>query len=127
MRRHPDDAGPPGRPEYMRSCDGHLVSLVARVGSGSRGERRCWSARPSASKTAASDRTATQIPARPRPPPPRPPPPAIIGTIDIGAVFKGYDKVKVLGEEFQAAALVKKNELMKFMTEMQQETEASRS
>ncbi len=53
----------------------------------------------------------------------KPPAPVTIGTIDMGVVFKSYDKVKAIGEEFQAAALVKKNELMKILTEAQSESE----
>jgi len=54
---------------------------------------------------------------------PKPPGPTIIGTVDLDAVFKGYEKVKADSEEFKSAALVKKNELMKLMTEAQQEQE----
>ena len=35
---------------------------------------------------------------------PKPAGPAVIGTVDIDAVFKGYDKVKADSEEFKAAA-----------------------
>lgn len=49
--------------------------------------------------------------------------PPVIGTVDIGAVLKGYEKVKVLSEEFKAAALAKQNELMKISQEAQQEAE----
>lgn len=48
-------------------------------------------------------------------------PPVSFGTIDMTDVFKKYDKVKVSGEEFKAAVLAKKGELMKAMEEMQQE------
>ncbi len=54
---------------------------------------------------------------------PKPLTPAIIGCVDIGAVFKGYDKVKVNSEEFKAAVIAKKNDLMKLMSEAQQESE----
>jgi outer membrane protein len=54
---------------------------------------------------------------------PRPPAPATVGSVDIAAVFKGYDKVKVNSEEFKSAVMAKKGELMKFMTEAQQESE----
>jgi outer membrane protein len=54
---------------------------------------------------------------------PRAPAPATFGSVDMAAVFKGYDKVKVNSEEFKAAVLGKKNELMKFMSEAQQEQE----
>ena len=54
---------------------------------------------------------------------PATPAPPIIGTVDIGAVLKGYEKVKVLSEEFKAAAMAKSNELMKLQAEAQQEAE----
>jgi outer membrane protein len=54
---------------------------------------------------------------------PSPPVPVTVGCVDMSAVFKGYDKVKVNSEEFKAAVLAKKNELMKFMAEAQQESE----
>ena len=49
--------------------------------------------------------------------------PPVIGTVDIEAVFKGYDKVKAQQEEFKAAAMAKHNELMKFQTEAQEEAQ----
>jgi Skp family chaperone for outer membrane proteins len=49
--------------------------------------------------------------------------PAVIGTVDLDAVFKGYDKVKADSEEFKSAAQVKKGELMKLQAEAQQEQE----
>src|SRR4051812_9780049 len=55
--------------------------------------------------------------------PANPPAPAAFGTVDMTAIFKGYDKVKVSGEEFKAAVMAKKNELMQVMTQMQTETE----
>ena len=54
---------------------------------------------------------------------PQPPAPVTVGCVDIGAIFKGYDKVKANSEEFRAAVMAKKNELMKFMAEAQQESE----
>jgi Skp family chaperone for outer membrane proteins len=54
---------------------------------------------------------------------PKPPAPPVIGSVDMAAIFKGYDKVKVNSEEFKAAVMAKKGELMKFMTEAQQESE----
>jgi len=52
---------------------------------------------------------------------PRPPVvPPVIGSIDVATVFKGYDKVKVTGEEFKTAVLAKKGELMKLQSEAQQ-------
>ena len=47
----------------------------------------------------------------------------VIGTIDMDAVFKNYDKVKVSSEEFKAAALARKGELQKIQAEAQQEAE----
>ncbi len=47
----------------------------------------------------------------------------MIGTVDLEAVFKGYEKVKAQGEEFEAAAMAKKKDLMKIQTEMAQEAE----
>lgn len=52
---------------------------------------------------------------------PQPPAPAVIGTVDIEAVFKNYDKVKTLQEEFKAAAMAKKNELLKIQADAQEE------
>jgi Skp family chaperone for outer membrane proteins len=46
-----------------------------------------------------------------------------IGTVDIEYVFKNYDKVKVANKEFNAAMLARKNDLMKIMSEAQQEAE----
>jgi outer membrane protein len=54
---------------------------------------------------------------------PQPPVPVTVGCVDMSAVFKGYDKVKVNSEEFKAAVLAKKGELMKCMAEAQQESE----
>ncbi|MHC5539953.1 OmpH/Skp family outer membrane protein [Singulisphaera rosea] len=47
----------------------------------------------------------------------------VIGTIDMSAVFKGYDKVKVLSEEFRAAVKAKEAEMMGLMQQMQKESE----
>jgi len=60
-------------------------------------------------------RQASSRPAAPSPP--------TFGTVDMSAVFKGYDKVKVNAEEFRAAATAKKAELTKLMQGMQQESE----
>ena len=57
------------------------------------------------------------------PAPVKPPDPATFGTIDMAAVFKGYDKVKTSSEEFKSAVMSKKNELMKLMSEAQQQSE----
>ncbi len=48
--------------------------------------------------------------------------PATFGSIDMTAVFKGYDKVKVSGEEFKAAVMAKKKDLMGIMEQMQTES-----
>ncbi len=45
------------------------------------------------------------------------------GWIDMGLVFKNYEKVKVISEEFQSAVMNKRNEIMKYAQEMQQESE----
>lgn len=47
----------------------------------------------------------------------------VIGTIDLDAVFKSYEKVKYANEEFQAAMVAKRGELMKLQQEFAQETE----
>jgi len=47
----------------------------------------------------------------------------VIGTIDMDAVFKSYDKVKVSSEEFKAAALARKGDLQKIQADAQQEAE----
>jgi outer membrane protein len=54
---------------------------------------------------------------------PKTPVPPVIGTIDLDAVFKNYEKVKVSSEEFRAAAMAKKNDLMKIQAEATQEAE----
>ncbi len=51
------------------------------------------------------------------------PVPPVIGTIDMDAVFKNYEKVKVSSEEFKAAALARKADLQKIQQEAQQEGE----
>jgi Skp family chaperone for outer membrane proteins len=62
-----------------------------------------------------ANNTSTANPATPVPP--------VIGTIDLDSVFKNYEKVKVSSEEFRAAAMSKKNDLMKIQAEAQQEAE----
>jgi outer membrane protein len=62
----------------------------------------------------------TSNPARAEPPAPVSP---VIGTIDVDAVFKGYDKWKVTNNEFQAAVLARQNELMKLKSEAQEEAQ----
>jgi outer membrane protein len=56
-------------------------------------------------------------------PKPQAPTPVTVGCVDISQVFKGYDRVKFNSEEFKAAVMGKKNELMKLMAEAQQESE----
>jgi outer membrane protein len=67
-----------------------------------------------------ANNTGAAAPAQPVRTPPAPVPP-VFGTVDIEAVFKGYDKVKAQQDEFKAAALAKHNELMKIQTEAQEE------
>lgn len=52
---------------------------------------------------------------------PKPPAPATFGTVDIEGIFKSYEKVKVQQKEFEAAALAKRNELMKIQADAQEE------
>ena len=59
--------------------------------------------------------TASTAPVAPVPP--------VIGTIDMDAVFKNYEKVKVSSEDFKAAAQARKADLMKIQAEAQQEAE----
>jgi outer membrane protein len=47
----------------------------------------------------------------------------VIGTIDVDAVFKNYEKFKVASKEFNAAMLTRKNDLMKIMAEAQEEAQ----
>lgn len=54
---------------------------------------------------------------------PVPPAPATFGTVDIQAVFKGYEKVKATSEEFKTAVMARQNELMKSAQEMKLESE----
>jgi Skp family chaperone for outer membrane proteins len=57
------------------------------------------------------------------PPKLTPPVAPIIGTIDIEAVFKNYDKTKVSKKEIESKVMARKAELMKIMQDAQQETE----
>jgi outer membrane protein len=66
---------------------------------------------------------AAATPAPGAPATPKAPDPAIIGWVDMTAVFKGYDKVKVQGEEFKVAVQGKQKELVKYTQEAQQESE----
>jgi Skp family chaperone for outer membrane proteins len=64
--------------------------------------------------------TGVRRTASPTTPAPATPIPPVIGTVDLDAVFKNYEKVKVSSEEFRAAAMSKKNELIKIQNEAQQ-------
>ena len=48
---------------------------------------------------------------------------AVIGTIDIDAVFKRYDKVKVSNKEYSTALMARKTELNKIMAEAQEQAQ----
>ena len=52
---------------------------------------------------------------------PAAPVPPMIGTVDMDAVFKGYEKFKATNKEFQAAVLGRQNELMKLKSEYEDE------
>ena len=54
---------------------------------------------------------------------PAPPVAPYIGTVDLELVFKSYEKVKVSQKEYNAALLARKNELMKIMSEAQEEAQ----
>jgi len=54
---------------------------------------------------------------------PAPPTPPTVGTIDMGEVFKGYDKVKASAAEFKTAVMKRQGELMQVMTQMKAESE----
>jgi Skp family chaperone for outer membrane proteins len=54
---------------------------------------------------------------------PTAPVPPMIGTVDMDAVFKGYEKFKVTSKEFQAAVLGRQNELMKIKNEAEEEAQ----
>ena len=47
----------------------------------------------------------------------------MIGTVDMDAVFKGYEKFKATNKEFQAAVLGRQNELMKIKSEAEEEAQ----
>jgi Skp family chaperone for outer membrane proteins len=47
----------------------------------------------------------------------------VMGTVDIDTVFKNYNKFKAVGKEFNAALLTRKNDLMKLMSEAQEEAQ----
>ena len=54
---------------------------------------------------------------------PAAPVPPMIGTVDMDAVFKGYERFKVTSKEFQAAVLARQNELMKIKNEAEEEAQ----
>jgi Skp family chaperone for outer membrane proteins len=47
----------------------------------------------------------------------------VIGTVDMDAVFKGYEKFKASNKDFQTAVLARQNELMKIKAEGDQESQ----
>ena len=79
-----------------------------------------WSVRRSLSRMAAVRKTTApaagaRLHAGPVPP--------VIGTVDMDAVFKGYEKFKATNKEFQAAVLARQNELMKIKAEGEEEAQ----
>ena len=54
---------------------------------------------------------------------PAAPVPPLIGTVDMDAVFKSYEKFKASNKDFQAAVLARQNELMKIKAEGEEETQ----
>ena len=54
---------------------------------------------------------------------PAAPIPPMIGTVDMDAVFKGYEKFKATSKEFQTAVLARQNELMKIKSEAEEEAQ----
>jgi Skp family chaperone for outer membrane proteins len=54
---------------------------------------------------------------------PAPPVAPFIGTVDLELVFKSYEKVMVSQKEYNAALLARKNELMKILSEAQEEAQ----
>jgi outer membrane protein len=64
--------------------------------------------------------TATNTTEPVKPPPPVAP---IVGTVDIEAVFKDYDKTKAMKKEIEAKVMARKADLMKTMQLAQQEAE----
>jgi outer membrane protein len=49
--------------------------------------------------------------------------PPVIGTVDMDAVFKGYEKFKATNKEFQAAVLARQGDLMKIKAEGDEEAQ----
>ncbi len=54
---------------------------------------------------------------------PSAPVPPMIGTVDMDAVFKGYEKFKFTSKEFQTAVLGRQNELMKIKSDAEDEAQ----
>ena len=54
---------------------------------------------------------------------PTAPIPPLIGTVDMDAVFKSYEKFKMSNKEFQAAVMGRQNELMKIESEGKEEAQ----
>ena len=54
---------------------------------------------------------------------PSAPVPPMIGTVDMDAVFKGYEKFKATSKDFQTAVLGRQNELMKIKSEAEEEAQ----
>lgn len=75
---------------------------------------------PSSAQNPAADagvkRTNTQAPAAA-------PKPAIIGCVDMNAIFKGYDRVKDTTEQLRTDIMAKQGELAKLQTDIQKITE----
>jgi len=76
--------------------------------------------RKSAAAAPAQAQPSAAAAARPKP---AAPVAAVFGTVDLKAVFDGYDKVKAQKEEFKAAAMAKHNDLMKLQSEGQEEAQ----
>jgi Skp family chaperone for outer membrane proteins len=47
----------------------------------------------------------------------------VIGTVDLELVFKSYEKVKQSNKEYSAALMARKNELLRIMSEAQEEAQ----
>jgi Skp family chaperone for outer membrane proteins len=58
-----------------------------------------------------------------KPKPDDPKPGFSFGTVDLGEVFKRYEKVKVQGDEFKADVAARQKELLKLTTKAQQEAD----
>lgn len=78
---------------------------------GQQAQQKDGAVRPTVNRPAASAASST------------PPGPAVFGSVEMNAVLKGYDKFKVLSEEWEAAASAKQRELMQIMQEMKTESD----